>query len=342
VAFDNLEFMSTRDRTGLQHHDRLYNLSGAPGNPNSGREFGQVIAEAAGLDGEGALAARDSDAFFGEDGFGFDDFLDLINPLQHIPIVSTLYRDLTGDEISPGARILGGALYGGPVGFAASIGNAAVEQVAGKDVGALALDLLDLGSGESEIASVDLAPAALPVGNDSDADILSRISPAAGLAPDATIAPLAAGAPEEDRFAGILTRRAETPDYLDRMSEAQKALLLSSVGLTPDETKRPNAAEAAAANVAAKVAATEKVTDRLDRVSAVEKPAERPVIRAAAGTNKVSFSGNKTGWQELTVPPGIDPNSPDWVAKAMMRALDKYEDSFGASGSRGEKLNSDI
>ncbi|MGB6086494.1 MAG: hypothetical protein WBF74_07845, partial [Parvibaculum sp.] len=31
--------------------------------------------------------------------FGFSDFLDVINPLQHIPIVSSIYRELTGDEL---------------------------------------------------------------------------------------------------------------------------------------------------------------------------------------------------------------------------------------------------
>ncbi|MBT5663730.1 MAG: hypothetical protein HOJ06_00205, partial [Rhodospirillaceae bacterium] len=46
-------------------------------------------------------------AFFGEDGLTFGDVLDIINPLQHIPVVSTLYRELTGDEISPGARMAG-------------------------------------------------------------------------------------------------------------------------------------------------------------------------------------------------------------------------------------------
>ena len=115
--------MSVRDRAGIQHHHKLFDMSGAPGAPNSGREFGQVIAEAAGLDPDGALAARESDGFFGADGFGFDDFLDLINPLQHIPIISTIYREITGDTISDGARIFGGALFGGPPGFAAAIGN---------------------------------------------------------------------------------------------------------------------------------------------------------------------------------------------------------------------------
>ncbi|MBT5013959.1 MAG: hypothetical protein HON02_05865, partial [Rhodospirillaceae bacterium] len=35
---------------------------------------------------------------FGADGFTFLDFLDIINPLQHIPVVGSLYRDMTGDE----------------------------------------------------------------------------------------------------------------------------------------------------------------------------------------------------------------------------------------------------
>ncbi|HEY4164992.1 MAG TPA: hypothetical protein VGM59_18140, partial [Dongiaceae bacterium] len=39
--------------------------------------------------------------FFGADGkFGWDDFLDVINPLQHIPIVSQIYRAITGDQIN--------------------------------------------------------------------------------------------------------------------------------------------------------------------------------------------------------------------------------------------------
>ncbi|HEV7371081.1 MAG TPA: hypothetical protein VGO20_18420, partial [Arenibaculum sp.] len=49
----------------------------------------------------------------------FWDLLDVINPLQHIPVVGTIYRALTGDEISTPARVAGGTLYGGVVGFAA-------------------------------------------------------------------------------------------------------------------------------------------------------------------------------------------------------------------------------
>ena len=36
--------------------------------------------------------------------FTFDDFLDIINPLQHLPIVSMIYRAITGDNIGLAGR----------------------------------------------------------------------------------------------------------------------------------------------------------------------------------------------------------------------------------------------
>ncbi len=70
-----------------------------------------------------------------EKSFGFFDVLDMINPLQHIPVVSTIYRNLTGDGIGPAARVVGGAAFGGPIGAAAGIVNALVQIETGKDVG---------------------------------------------------------------------------------------------------------------------------------------------------------------------------------------------------------------
>lgn len=72
---------------------------------------------------------------FAADEPSFWDLLDVVNPLQHIPIVNTLYRELTGDEIGVAARLAGGTLFGGPIGFAAAAVNAAVEQDTGKDIG---------------------------------------------------------------------------------------------------------------------------------------------------------------------------------------------------------------
>jgi hypothetical protein len=88
----------------------------------------------------------DSD-FWGEDGFTFGDFLDIINPLQHIPVVSTLYRAITGDEVSTGARVFGSALLGGAVfgsvaGLFGAVADAMVKETTGKDIGANVLAML--------------------------------------------------------------------------------------------------------------------------------------------------------------------------------------------------------
>lgn len=67
--------------------------------------------------------------------FGFGDFLDVVNPLHHIPIVATVYRNLTADKIGFVPRVIGGALWGRVGGFVAGLVNAAVEWFTGKDVG---------------------------------------------------------------------------------------------------------------------------------------------------------------------------------------------------------------
>lgn len=61
----------------------------------------------------------------------FYDLLDVVNPLQHIPVISHMYRAVTGDTISTGAQIAGGALFGGVVGAAAGAVTALAESVMG-------------------------------------------------------------------------------------------------------------------------------------------------------------------------------------------------------------------
>jgi hypothetical protein len=112
----------------------------------------------------------------GADALGFDDLLDLVNPLHHIPVVSTLYRALTGDEIRAPVEIAGGALFGGPFGFVTALANAVVDEAAGRDVGEIALAAL---TGEPETDTVQLAAqtAATPGGVSAAAE---PIAPAAG------------------------------------------------------------------------------------------------------------------------------------------------------------------
>src|SRR5258708_9414326 len=80
----------------------------------------------------------------------FHDLLSSINPLQHIPIVGTIYRAITGDAPPPPAvRVIGGILLGGPVGLVTSVANAILEQASGKDLGDHALAMLGLDHGST-------------------------------------------------------------------------------------------------------------------------------------------------------------------------------------------------
>ncbi len=96
--------------------------------------------------GKPSEAAAESN-FFGTDGLNFADLVDILNPLQHLPIVGDLYRSITGDQISNGARIAGGTLYGGPLGFLSALANSVVEDATGRDIGA---NLLAQFSGDGE------------------------------------------------------------------------------------------------------------------------------------------------------------------------------------------------
>lgn len=79
----------------------------------------------------------------GDDGFGFDDLLDIVNPLQHLPLIGTLYREITGDKIGLPARLAGGALFGGLVGFLGAVGTAAFEDLAGESTDEMMMGLFD-------------------------------------------------------------------------------------------------------------------------------------------------------------------------------------------------------
>ncbi|MDJ0950059.1 MAG: hypothetical protein QNJ94_14165 [Alphaproteobacteria bacterium] len=95
-------------------------------------------------------ASEDRDFSLWDGGeFDFGDILDAINPLQHIPIVSTIYREITGDEIGPAPRIAGGALFGGLIGAAVSLFNVIIEDGTGKDIGEHAVAMLFDGDDEA-------------------------------------------------------------------------------------------------------------------------------------------------------------------------------------------------
>ncbi|MEH6524843.1 MAG: hypothetical protein V7723_02130, partial [Sneathiella sp.] len=126
-----------------------------------------------------AVPGDQADAF-GGDGFGFDDFLDIINPLQHIPGVSSIYREITGDQINPGSRLIGGSLFGGGIGLAVSFVNAAIEDSTGKDIGAHFFSVFS----PDEESAPDTILAVTPE------DVKEQTPPAASAVPIVPAAPL--------------------------------------------------------------------------------------------------------------------------------------------------------
>lgn len=64
--------------------------------------------------------------------FSFSDLLDMMNPLQHIPIVGHMYRKITGDEIKPIGQVIGGAVFGGAIGAGAGLVNVIAQAEIGK------------------------------------------------------------------------------------------------------------------------------------------------------------------------------------------------------------------
>ncbi len=114
-----------------------------------------------------------------DDSPSFGDFLDVINPLQHIPVVNDIYRELTGDnKIGVAARLAGGALFGGVFGLIGSAVNAVVEEATGHDIGGNVLALFKddapsssgtaLASATAPNPTAETAPAAAPSGTGKD------------------------------------------------------------------------------------------------------------------------------------------------------------------------------
>lgn len=81
--------------------------------------------------------------------YEFEDVVDVINPLHHLPVIGMIYRGLTGDTLHPMSQIIGGAIYGGPVGAVTGTINAISQVETGKDISGHMLGFAGLDSGPS-------------------------------------------------------------------------------------------------------------------------------------------------------------------------------------------------
>ncbi len=120
------------------------------------------------------------------------DIFDIINPLQHIPIVSAIYRHLTGDQISPEAEFIGDSLYGGPIGGAVAAANIAYKEETGQSIGQTVIaDLTGQRAAQSGAQVMvaqnmqNISPAAIG-GQSAASDIIWWNTPAAAVAQNKT------------------------------------------------------------------------------------------------------------------------------------------------------------
>ncbi|MBF0248180.1 MAG: hypothetical protein HQL36_08945 [Alphaproteobacteria bacterium] len=89
----------------------------------------------------------------------FDTFLDAVNPLQHLPGASTVYRQQTGDDINAFSRMAGGFLFGGPIGLAAGAANSFLHFLTGQDLGGHMMALFEGGPDQPATGHVETAEA---------------------------------------------------------------------------------------------------------------------------------------------------------------------------------------
>lgn len=141
----------------------------------------------------------------------FDNMLDVVNPLEHLPVVSTIYHAITGNQSGDVEKIAGDTLYGGPIGLLSSVADIAFEKITGKDFGDTMLAMVGLGGDDAKDSDTKLAA---NTAKTPDAEVAvtaalnkASLTPATKIAQAATatplltttspVAPIATGAPAQ-------------------------------------------------------------------------------------------------------------------------------------------------
>lgn len=101
--------------------------------------------------------------FLGPDGkFGWDDFVDIINPLQHIPVVSQIYRAVTGDQAYGLSAFIGAAPFGA-LSLASAVVDTVIRAQTGRDAGTdMAARIFGIDNRTPEEADLHLGRASEP------------------------------------------------------------------------------------------------------------------------------------------------------------------------------------
>lgn len=274
--------------------------------------------------------------------FSFFDLLDVINPLQHIPLISSIYRKLSGDEIGLAARIIGGALFGGPFGLFNAALTAAVEETTGKEPGGHLLAVMQeiIGPGEKPVRAPAPQSAELPDEN----------KPSSATEPLAETAPMKADPAQKAPAAAAISSPpsiARRSVHFNRPAPFAPAPMKygtpAAQHLPVGARRTPAAGEAVHAEAAFSHPAAERA--RIAQKIFAAQKAQASILLASIATNlplKPDASrGGKPEHNEdqqanpfLRHPNAIPPGaSPQWVSSAMGRALDKYQQTYRLRGT---------
>ena len=274
-----------------------------------------------------------------EEGPTFSEFLDIVNPLHHIPIVSSIYRAITGDDIGAGPRFVGGMLFGGPIGALAAGFTSLFEEASGDSIGNHIASLVDdvTGADDAPENSALNAPreekrnetqvAELPTVAPAAAAALNRISlnPAAALGVARTSPAAAKTVQTGNLFGGFAAPRRGQQAMALPMQPAGRPMSVPFAD--SDQNRVDNSARNAAQNANA---------PRMDNALARSRRQQTDLLLAqwaaqqmAAQKNAESRNDDKPDPEAragAVTHPMLPPRnaSPEWYAEAMDRALSQY------------------
>lgn len=250
---------------------------------------------------------------FAADGTSFfENLLDVINPLQHIPVVSTIYRAISGDEIAAPARLIGGALFGGPMGLASAAANLMFEEVSGDDLAGHALALVGDTVDVPELAN---AMAATPATTSPVPNLASvAATEAAPLTVPNTVTPVAATQAATHAVAQVATQGAG-PDIIWNGPRVLPSLARATP-ILPDA-----AGPDRSVSVSSAPPTPLSNTPPTNIGAAPPPPAARPAWLDAAIADAQAVQGTA---QSGKAPQKVE--GQPWITDAMLDALGKYRE----------------
>lgn len=202
--------------------------------------------------------------------FDFGDFIDMINPLQHLPIVGNMYREATGDQINPAMKIAGAGIFGGPLGLIGGLVSAIYEQASGEEIESTIAGWMGNDPASTAVAAKTAAPqeeikladiqwnntkavgfgmaAATPLRPEPQPQAVAAVNPAAAAANAQTVAAAEPAKPTamfEGLQKGIMPASYSPPPQIPAYFNPNTAQFH---GVQPAAAKTPAAAPAVAAN----------------------------------------------------------------------------------------------